>query len=79
MLLKCSVWSGAKVCKVLITAFYLAREVARAKGGTEVRHPQCRESTSAKEEGRAKKSCEESGNERTEKEGEIRRKIANHR
>ena len=23
-----------------ITAFYLAREVARAKGGTEVRHPQ---------------------------------------
>ena len=36
-------------------------------------------STSAKEEGRAKESCEESGNERTEKEGEIRRKIANHR
>ena len=26
-----------------------------------------------------KKSCEESGNKRTEREGEIRRKIANHR
>ena len=60
---------------VFITAFYPARGVARARGVTVVRHPQC----SAKEEGRAKKSYEKSGNERTEKEGEIRRKTANHR
>ena len=47
--------------------FTLPGGVARARGVTVVRHPQC------------KKSYEKSGNERTEKEGEIRRKTANHR
>ena len=33
---------GVFITSVFVTAFYLAREVARARGGTEVRHPQCR-------------------------------------
>ena len=37
---------GVCFTSVFITAFYHARGVARAKGGTEVRHPQCRRGVS---------------------------------
>ena len=35
--------AGVYFTSVLITAFYHARGVARARGGTDARHPQCKE------------------------------------